>query len=177
MNEGVINGLLAGWAVRDARRRLELAEQPDRALPEHAGQLERVLKARFTEQFVGFLLGRGQAAEQPWDGEPEQIALRYLLSENRRLLGELEFHHGGRLAGTYVRDKNAALERSRIRLVAKRLREKHSNLRHAALSTLIAEIRRAPEFASKKPGAGKIRRALSCLTCLDRELPDFSSIA
>jgi hypothetical protein len=154
MNAEIINSLLAAWAVRAAKSEPQLAKRG-----------ERILRARFVARFVEFLLGRAKEARQPSAGEPQEIARRYLLSENWRLTLELQESEdqlpAARARGAWTTAKNAAEKRNAARVRILAAAQRVSPLLRDSESAWIDQILLEPEAKAEKWKRSVIRDALA----------------
>jgi hypothetical protein len=146
--------LLAAWAIRAARRKPELAKQP-----------EPLLRFIFTSQLVFFLLGPEKDVGQLSGG---QIVRRHLLAENWKFTIELMtlddrrgVPRAGREKGTAVSARNARLRREKMaETIGAMAKGVHPALQRW-YSTWIEEIRsKFVESGTPPPGRRTIRHAL-----------------
>jgi hypothetical protein len=134
VTEGIINGLLAGWAVR-------AAAESEHELAKHGAH---ILRALFTARLVELLLGSPKD-----DREPQWIVLRYLLSENYHQAVELAEVSDRHLQGAFTTEKNAAVKHAKIRAAAKRLKSDYS-LQIRTQTDLVEQLRAESELFDKK---------------------------
>jgi hypothetical protein len=163
MNDGMIDDLLAEWAIRAAKSEPELAKHSD-----------HFLRLFFVEQLVDFVLGRpllGALAvyreRVSATRDPQKIVRRYLLSESwKRTVELLDLER--RYAAPRRKGTKAWVDRRR--LVYAEIRAAAENIKHPLVNrsqtSLIDQTRIAPELADKKSGKplhsrSTVRRALA----------------
>jgi len=140
MNDGLIDELLAIWAIQAYERKPELAKHD-----------KRFLQWWFTQELVEFLLGP-EVLRLPPDPMPQDIVRCYLLSEIWKLTVQLVGLERHRRRGGEATKRNAKIKHARVLELFKKMREAKPGLtnRSAAARLIEMELEKAGDKSPLK---------------------------